>query len=563
LERAAASPDLPRLQVIAYREQLALARLRADDPATARADYTSLLSAARSDSYRAELNYILGVLEPDPAAAAGRFRTAVQTDPKGRAAQAALDELVALGDDFALSFEAGETRFEQDRYREALAAYTSFIASAASDSRVPKAYYGRGVSLVRLGQDRAGIVVLESIADRFPNTLDAADGTFRGGRIRESLADLDGAAASYRKAMSQPGAGVRATDAQFRLAFVQFRQGRFAEAASGWRDLAGRVTAAEERSQALFWLGKALVSSGDSAGAAAAWSAARSADPRGFYGVRADDLLAGRADPRASSSSALSTVDAPADIRAWVATRSDGGSASARLSGDPTLPRAERLLSLGLRREAIWELDALAARLGDSTSALALLGAWEQERGLYNTALLLAYDLGISSVSGPAAVRELFYPLPHPVVLARSSQELRVDPLLFAALMLQESNMDQDVESAAQARGLSQLIASTAHEAARALGVYNFQSSDLFKPATSIHLGAYTLSRRVARYDNLIFPSLAAYNASQFAVDGWLLSAGEADIDTFAEAIPFTETYPYVQRIYTNYRQYQELYAPR
>ena len=43
--------------------------------------------------------------------------------------------------------------------------------------------------------------------------------------------------------------------------------------------------------------------------------------------------------------------------------------------------------------------------------------------------------------------------------------------------------------------------------------------------------------------------------------DGWLLAAGEADIDTFAEAIPFTETYPYVQRIYENYRQYLELYA--
>jgi soluble lytic murein transglycosylase len=167
----------------------------------------------------------------------------------------------------------------------------------------------------------------------------------------------------------------------------------------------------------------------------------------------------------------------------------------------------------------------------------------------------------VSLVNGPPGVRRLAYPLPHPSVLAQAAQQLHVDPLLFSGLMLQESLMDQSVESAAQARGLSQLIASTGYDAARALGQYGFRSSDLFKPKVSITLGAFTFGQRLTRYDQRIFPALAAYNAAQFAVDGWLLAAGEADIDTFAEAIPFTETYPYVQRIYENYRQYLELYA--
>ena len=69
---------------------------------------------------------------------------------------------------------------------------------------------------------------------------------------------------------------------------------------------------------------------------------------------------------------------------------------------------------------------------------------------------------------------------------------------VISGLMLQESNMDQDVESAAQARGLSQLIASTAYDAARALGVYGFHSSDLFHPKKtgSLHLGG--IVRRAA-----------------------------------------------------------------
>jgi len=353
LQEALATSDLPRLQVIDLRERLALARVRAGDLEGARADYTSLLSAAKSDGYRAELNYVLGVIAPDAATAASQFRTAVQLDPKSRAAQSALDELESMGDSFANSFEAGDTRFEQNRYREALAAYTSFIQANPSSTRVPKAYYGRGVSLVRLNQDRAGVVVLESIGQRFPGTPDSADGMFRGGRIRESLADLDGAARSYRAVMSQPGAGVRAADAQFRLAFVLFRQGRFAEAAAGWRDLSGRVSAAEDRAQAQFWLGKALAASGDRPAASSAWTAARDADPRGFYGLRADDLLSGRSDPRAALEVTAPIVqwhvddDPGADLRMWAASRGDVAAASARLAADPGLVRAEQLLGLG------------------------------------------------------------------------------------------------------------------------------------------------------------------------------------------------------------------------
>ena len=575
LKKAVVAPDVSRLQTLDFRERLALARVRAGDVEGARAEYESLLALARSSSYRAELSYYLGLLAPDLSSAAGRFRSSVQLDPKGRAARAALDELVALAgqNPVAMSFEAGDTRFEQNRYREALAAYSTFAQQNPSDARAPKAYYGWGVALVRLGQERAGIAVLESLAERYPNTSDAADGLFRGGRIRESLADLDGAARAYQRIMAQPGAGSRATDAQFRLAFVQFQQGSFGLASDGWRDLATRVSTPDVQAQAFFWLGKALHAAGDEGGAQAAWTSARNADPHGFYGLRAADLLAGQTDPRAQADQTLPIVqaragdDPMASVQAWVASRGDALTAERQLEADPGLARADMLLSMGLRQPAIWELGAVESRIGqNSVGAVALLGGWEQQRGLYNTALLLGFDLaGMANVSvatGPAAVRRLVYPVPYPIVLAQTAQQLRTDPLLFSSLMLQESNMDQAVESAAPARGLSQLIASTGYDAARALGQYGFVSSDLFRPRTNITLGAFTFGQRLSRYDNRIFPALAAYNAPQFAVDGWLLSAGTSDVDTFAEAIPFTETYPYVQRIYENYKNYLELYGP-
>ena len=572
LEQAAADTGVARLQSLDFRERLALMRLRAGDVDGARNDYQALLAGARSASYRSELNYFLGLLATDPGAAASYFRNAVQLSPKDRGAQAALDELVALHDPFALSVEAGDTRFAQNRYREALAAYANFLRQNPSDSRAPQALYGRGVSLVRLGQDRNGIVVLEGIADQFPNTADAADGLFRGGRIRESLGDFAGAAAAYQRVIGNPRAGSRLQDAQFRLAFVQFQQGDIGSAISGWRALASSVTAADAQAQANFWLGKALRAAGDDAGARTAWTAAAQADSRGFYGLRAADWLAGRSDPHADASATVADVESHANddpfasMSPWIASRGGDPAASRQhVLADPGLDVADQLLAMGLRQPAIWQLGAVESDVSDSIGAVAMLGAWEQQRGLYNTALLLGYDLAsaarVSIVSGPSAVRRLLYPLPHPSVLQQASQSLHVDPLLFSGLMIQESLLDQTVESSAQARGLSQLIASTAYDAARALGQYGFLSTDLYKPKTSITLGAFTFGERLSRYGQQIFPALAAYNAAEFAVDGWLQSSGNADIDTFAEAIPFTETYPYVQHIYENYKQYLDLYG--
>ncbi|MGI9148811.1 MAG: tetratricopeptide repeat protein [Chloroflexota bacterium] len=572
LEHTVGVSDVARLQSLDFHERLALARVRAGDREGARAEYASLLSQARTSSYRAELSYYLGLLAPDASSAAGQFRSSIQLDPRGRPARAALDELVALEDGFASSVEAGDTRFEQNRYREALAAYTTFVQQNPADPHAPRAYYGRGVALVRLGQERAGIAVLESLAERFPNSPESADGLFRAGRILESLVDLDGAAQDYQRVMAQPGAGARAADARFRLAFIQFQHANFDLASAGWRDLASRATAAEAQAQAFFWLGKALHAAGDEGGARTAWTSARDADPRGFYGWRAADLLAGQTNPLAQVDQTLPFVqaragdDPMASVEAWLASLGDVSAAQQRLSDDSGLTRAEVLLSIGLRQAAVWELDGVESRLSTiSPGSVALLGAWEQQRGLYHAALRLGFDLAgmanVSLTSGPFALRRLVYPLPNPALLVRAARQLHVDPLLYSSLLLQESNMDQAAESAAQARGLSQLVASTGYDAARAMGQYRFISSDLFRPSTSISLGAFTFGQRLARYDGRIFPALAAYNASQVAVDGWLLAATTDDVDTFAEAIPFTETYPYVQRIYENYKQYLELYG--
>jgi tetratricopeptide (TPR) repeat protein len=363
-----------------------------------------LLAVARSGSYRSVLNYYLGVVAPDQSGAAAHYRAPVQAAPTAPAAQAAPNELQELGNPYISTFEAGETRFEQDRYREADQAYAAYLERNPSGPQASQARYGRGVALVRLCQDRAGVSVLQVIARAFPGTAAAVDGLNRAGRVWESLYDLDGAEAAHQATANHPGSPSRSQDALFRLGFITYRRGDFARAKQVWRPLASQRADAADRTLAQFWLGKALESSGDSTSASAAWTAARDLDPGGYYSLRAGDYLAGGearvpCAQAARSLAAVRQIDEArlaGEVRCWASARVSGSgvpgeilaTAEARLASDPGVQQAERLLAVGLRREATWEPEKAADRLADDVTALALSTTWEHTRGLYHPEMI-------------------------------------------------------------------------------------------------------------------------------------------------------------------------------
>lgn len=135
---------------------------------------------------------------------------------------------------------------------------------------------------------------------------------------------------------------------------------------------------------------------------------------------------------------------------------------------------------------------------------------------------------------------------------------------LVLAVARQESLFDPRAGSHAGARGLLQLMPSTARLVAKELGVpYNIGllTGD---PEHNLRLGGAYLRRVLDRYDDLGL-ALAAYNAGPSRVDGWLRLHGDPrkgsrlDWVDWMELIPFDETRNYVQRVLENYRVYQRL----
>jgi soluble lytic murein transglycosylase len=124
------------------------------------------------------------------------------------------------------------------------------------------------------------------------------------------------------------------------------------------------------------------------------------------------------------------------------------------------------------------------------------------------------------------------------------------------AIARQESQFDRAAVSHAGARGLMQLMPGTAREVAGRIGLDYTPSSLTTNTDYNIQLGSTYFRRMFDRYGS--YPlAIAAYNAGPGNVNDWLQENGDprtgaVDMIDWIEAIPFTETRNYVQRVLEN-----------
>ncbi|HVI05611.1 MAG TPA: lytic transglycosylase domain-containing protein, partial [Sphingomicrobium sp.] len=145
-------------------------------------------------------------------------------------------------------------------------------------------------------------------------------------------------------------------------------------------------------------------------------------------------------------------------------------------------------------------------------------------------------------------VRQAYPTLPSPV-----SGELWS---LAHGISRQESSFDPYAVSHAGALGLMQLMNGTAREQAGKLGV-GFDSYKLISdPSYNVMIGSAYFNRLLNNWNGSVPLAVAAYNAGSGNVRKWIDRYGDprsqVDMLKWIEAIPFTETRAYVQRVIEN-----------
>ncbi|HKP34868.1 MAG TPA: transglycosylase SLT domain-containing protein [Sphingomicrobium sp.] len=129
----------------------------------------------------------------------------------------------------------------------------------------------------------------------------------------------------------------------------------------------------------------------------------------------------------------------------------------------------------------------------------------------------------------------------------------------------QESSFDPYAVSHAGARGMMQLMTGTAREQAGKIGIGYDSYRLISDPAYNVMIGSSYFQRMLNIWNGNVPLAVASYNAGSGNVGKWVRKygdpRGQVDVLKWIEAIPFTETRAYVQRVIENSVVYDSMRA--
>ncbi len=276
-------------------------------------------------------------------------------------------------------------------------------------------------------------------------------------------------------------------------------------------------------SRALYWRGRAAEARGDD-GAALAFYAAGSHYQTAFYG----QLAAEKAGIRTIALGGDPMVT-PAQRKAFEAS---------------DVIRATRLLAESGERDLFRSFVLSVAENTADLSGCAQLVDMARAYG--------DQDLAMRAVRSCAQRGFILPERGYPLRAAPISPEAAEAAIVFGVTR-QESGFDPRVHSGPGARGMMQLMPTTAAAVARRIGE-PYRSGMLDEPDYNMRLGASYLGHMINDFSGSYVLAAAAYNAGPGRPAEWVTFCGDprassADPVDFIECIPFSETRNYVMRV--------------
>ncbi len=427
------------------------------------------------------------------------------------------------------------------------AAYLQYLRIAPTGPSAPAAL--DALALIywhREDRDLARATFGKLIA-RFPESHYAPGAILRIGRIYEEDHKYDLARGEYGKLIARYPSSGPADDARFRLPWTFYMTRRYAEAAKSFAAMRAHPgSEAGSHDMFTYWTARAKEKSGDVAGAHALYELCAASIDSNYY----PDLARRRIDAALPDLPAASA----SDPRFNPNLAAPAGSASFHVD------RALALRELGLKELEAGELKRLENQTGSDPELRSFVLAGLQSSGAYYDAIVAASKMEKrGALSHPVAER-IRYPRAYWDLIASKAGGDGLDPYLVVSLMRQESWFNPDATSVSDARGLMQLLPSTASRMARENGLALAQPVNLYDAETNVELGTIYLKQLLAMFNGNAFRAVAAYNAGEHAVVGWN-EKFPGDDDEWVENIGYHETRDYVKRVIGNQREYQMLYG--
>jgi soluble lytic murein transglycosylase len=155
------------------------------------------------------------------------------------------------------------------------------------------------------------------------------------------------------------------------------------------------------------------------------------------------------------------------------------------------------------------------------------------------------------------------YPTPYQI------DKSLLEASLVYSIIRQESVFDQYAVSRANAKGLMQVLETTACDVARDIGDKCITSKLTSNAFYNVKLGSNYLHQLVELFNGSYILAIASYNGGPHNVDKWLAIYGDPremrhhrSVLDWLELIPFYETRNYVQRVLENLQIYRSILQP-
>jgi soluble lytic murein transglycosylase len=471
---------------------------------------------------------------------------------KGRLWQEAIDELerlpAALPPELATQRDhaMGMAKYNARRdYAGAAELLLGVAPKLPPDKGAFAAFHGAR-ALSRIDRDEEAIRHYKEVVARYPSSSWAAEAQFRAGwlqvnrgRFREALPDLRETLARFPKSAF-------ADDAAWYVALSHFLlgdAGAALQAIANYEQVARRGNE-DAALRARYWRARILTLAGrrDEARQSLRECAARA--PFNYYGLLAKARLRELGETPAGEPP-LGKAGEPAPLQ------------------DPAVARALELERIGLAVEAGNELVRNEAGiLKRNPKARALPFLLRSYARLF--AFRHAHKLAEASGEGALPDARLYWESAFPRAYADTVENFGKasgNPDLFVyAIMRKESNYYPFAVSQSDARGLLQLIPTTALHVAKKLGL-DFHPDQLFDPETNIRLGATYLGGLLTRFRGQEALAAGAYNAGGHAMTRWCDQWGGRPLDEFVELITFDQAREYIKRVLGIYARYRHIYG--
>ena len=140
------------------------------------------------------------------------------------------------------------------------------------------------------------------------------------------------------------------------------------------------------------------------------------------------------------------------------------------------------------------------------------------------------------------------FPLEYQNLVKNAARSQGISPAWAYGIMRRESAFDPKIVSSANAKGLMQILPSTAKNIARKIGIRNHRTSDLLVPEKNARIGTAYLSQMLKKFRGNYAKATASYNAGPHRIPRWLPDF-PIDAARWIESIPFNETRKYVRSV--------------